>query len=482
MAQTGALLVPSASQSGRRLPGLLLVGALGLICGVMGVRSWALGLAGLAGLLLCAVGLQHPQASWRALLVLTLLVTNYLPPAVTSPLFWILLAVFLAGAWMELAEAGRPVDLVHSGFWVCAGLWGCWAAIATLHALDPVASLKEIARYLLSFLTFFTYLNWCCTKARIRGLFTWMERVTVVLAGLLLLGEAARLLHASSWGAWIVGSHLRTNSDLGLCFASVLPVMVSVRMASARWRRWLSLASVGLVVGALVVSRSRAACLAASIGVVIAMWWMGSPRVRRWLTRGVLMGLLGCGWLGWHALRHPEGIRLWLSGRDLVWAAALQAMREHPWLGVGPGNWSRWFQNQFLTVDFLLRDANGNTFFLPPTKLLGEAHNVFLTKGAEMGVPSAVGLGILTVIWARAARTAATSLLHGWDRAVALGCCASMAGLLAFACFENGAILGRGRGADIVVVWLLMAFPLVAARWAQSAPRHSRSRVAMTAR
>lgn len=155
-----------------------------------------------------------------------------------------------------------------------------------------------------------------------------------------------------------------------------------------------------------------------------------------------------------------------LSGRDRVWAAAWQAIREHPILGVGPGCWSAWFSQHFISVDFLMHDLKGNTFYLSPPHLGGEAHNVFLTKAAEMGFSSAIGLMLFLVLWFRAASQAIRPLGPGWLRALSTGCIATMGGLVFHSLFENGPIIGEARGAEVLVVWLLAVLPLLAGRLA----------------
>jgi len=76
-----------------------------------------------------------------------------------------------------------------------------------------------------------------------------------------------------------------------------------------------------------------------------------------------------------------------LSGRDVLWTAAVRATAEHPWFGVGPAGWTHWFSHQYVGADFILYDAFGNWYHQPPALLGGQAHSLWLTKSAEMGIP-----------------------------------------------------------------------------------------------
>lgn len=469
-ADAGPIPVPAVLRRARGLPLLVTVG-LGMACGIVFLKSWILGLTVLASMLVAAVAIQSPRACWRALLLLTLVLASYIPPSMSTPLFWAALILFLAGAWMEHAEGRHPPELPSASFWAAVAAWGAWGALCAWHALDRIASVKELGRYLLSFATLLTYVNWLRAREQVQDLFRWTE-VLLVTAGSLRLMDA--ILKASFGGIPVplVGPYPPENSELGLGYAAMLPVMASVLAVSPRWRLWPRRMSFALLCAALVASGSRAACLAGFVGVCTALWMRWPFRGRRWLTAGVLAAAaLGCAWVWSRYQSHPEGIQRLLSGRDLVWRAALQAIGEHPWLGIGPGNWSVWFQRRFVAADFLLWDAGGNTFVLPPDRLGGEAHQLFLTKGAEMGLVSVILLVALLAAWFRSACRSMQRLPEGWERAVALGCIASMGGLLIFGFFENGPIIGKARGAEVVIVWLLAAFPFAAHRMVRSSRR-----------
>jgi len=150
-----------------------------------------------------------------------------------------------------------------------------------------------------------------------------------------------------------------------------------------------------------------------------------------------------------------------LSGRNLLWAAAVQATGENPVLGIGPGCWSIWLRSHYVAADFIMGDFRGNSFALSPALLGGEAHNLFFTKMAEMGIPSLAWIACMFLAWFFKARSAVQKLPKGWGRVLGMGSLAAVIGLFVRGFFENGPIIGKGRGSEVIVVWFIVALPFV---------------------
>ena len=148
-----------------------------------------------------------------------------------------------------------------------------------------------------------------------------------------------------------------------------------------------------------------------------------------------------------------------MSGRERIWLAAVNAIASNPVLGVGPGLWSEWFGTHYLTVDFIFDDMRGNIFTLNPLTLDGQAHNLFLTKGAEMGVLSIALLLAVFGLWYQRSLAIYHSLSNGWARDLVRGCLASFSGLFFFCIFENGPIIGTAREGEVIFITMIMAIP-----------------------
>jgi len=211
--------------------------------------------------------------------------------------------------------------------------------------------------------------------------------------------------------------YLGTALPLALAVAFLLP-----RDALARWTRPAA-AVLALGVG---VSFSRGAWLGIALAVAV-MLAIVSERSRRWLlplaAAALLLGVLGtldvlppvigerlgiiAEYFGPFDVRRvdltPEN---WsVVERMAHWQAAWEMFLDHPWFGIGPGNYATAYDDYYLPG------------WLEP---LGHAHNYYLNLAAETGV---FGLGgyLVTVVLAF---RAAIRGLHGADpfwRAVAVG-------------------------------------------------------------
>jgi O-antigen ligase len=177
--------------------------------------------------------------------------------------------------------------------------------------------------------------------------------------------------------------YLGTALPLALALAVLLP-----RDSLARWVR----PAAALLVVGIVLSFSRGAWLGIACAIVV-MLAVGSPRSRRWLVP-IGAALLALGVLGTLGLL-PAAVseRLGIIGeyfgpfdvrrvdvtpenwsvveRMAHWQAAWHMFLDHPWLGLGPGNYGTAYERYFLPG------------WLDP---LGHAHNYYLNLAAEVGL------------------------------------------------------------------------------------------------
>lgn len=145
----------------------------------------------------------------------------------------------------------------------------------------------------------------------------------------------------------------------------------------------------GLVAFVLYLTKVKGAWLTAGAVAVLAIvvFWRHLPKAPRWLLPGlVLAGLVG-------------GIGLWAVGRFPTrvfaasvevrlgyWQGALELVRQHPILGIGPGN----FHDAYLGVK------------TPWATEVNYAHSAYLGLWSELGTP---GLFLYLVFWAMVLRT-----------------------------------------------------------------------------
>lgn len=435
---------------------------LGVLCGALCLHSSWLGLGGIAAMGVALWGLRNVQAWWSATFIVCMLISYFLPHGTGAPLLWVCLILLILGCWMDLADARVPLASGDRPLWNGIGWWIAWALVS-LWSNASGDGLKEVGRYVLSFAMLFTYVNWLRNEAQVRSLLRGWRSLTFLTAAVYCflwlwyrpLGRSAIPMN---------GLYPRAASELGMLLEMLVPLQTAIWLAFPPRRRWVMGAAASASVAMVLLTGSQAALLATAFGVGAVFIGRAHPaNRRRILWAMVLLGLAGVA-VVWSLPSWREVAVGQLSGRDKIWAAALQAIREHPLTGIGPGNWSHWFGRHYTSADFMLHDAAGHAFFLNPDHLGGEAHSLWLTKAAEMGILSAVLTAAILIAWFRAAFQARHRASSPWLRAVSTGSLAAMAALTFHSVFENGPFIGRARGTEVLIVWLVAALPLVAGR------------------
>jgi O-antigen ligase len=193
----------------------------------------------------------------------------------------------------------------------------------------------------------------------------------------------------------------------------------------------------------LAVTRARGAWLGALCGI-IATLWIVRPRWSRVSIAAALGAMVAAGLfasLPGSFNAHDAGDRKRYSGivelfqegfdphatalrtRLGLWRRTLSMVRDHPWFGVGPGNWPVEFPRY--AEPGAARDG-----VLSATLAPRQAHDDLLERAAETGVPGLAALGLLA--WSVAAT--ARRRLRTCDRdtrAVAAGAAGALLALMA---------------------------------------------------
>lgn len=208
----------------------------------------------------------------------------------------------------------------------------------------------------------------------------------------------------------------------------------------------LALCLIGLA-GALLVSFSRASYVYAAAALLTLAW---GYRTLRWvLISGIgaaLVSLIVLPLPSWvfFGLRVSSGV----SFRDVLWRAGWDMMVANPWTGIGSGT------GVFEAYRSFFIDT-GAARGLAVTQA-GAAHNIILTKGAELGV---VGF-VLLVAWHVMVLSRVPRALRAYRRGdwLAGTAAAGVVGITARGVFENGGTLYSGHLDDAL---LLCLFTLV---------------------
>ena len=213
------------------------------------------------------------------------------------------------------------------------------------------------------------------------------------------------------------------------------------------------LCSAGVAIGLLGVwgTGSNGSMATLGGGMLLVAAWMYGARASLRVKRGALwlggLALLGAAAVGYWALHTHGG----LGPRTRVFAFAANLIREHPWLGVGGGNWS-------LIVG--AADLKMSRFWFR-----GHAHSLPLHVWAELG---AIGLALTAALFA-APLWSAGRRFGGVSRAwygIGVGAAFAVLGLLA----HNVVHYFLRDAVDGIVMGLLLGTTVAVARREATSP------------
>ena len=227
--------------------------------------------------------------------------------------------------------------------------------------------------------------------------------------------------------------YLGTALPLALAVVFLLP-----RDVLARWAR----PAAALLALAVALSFSRGAWLGIALATTV-MLAVVSQRSRRWLVplgaALLLLGVLGTLGLLPAAVGERLGIIAEYFGpfdvrrveltpenwsvveRMAHWQAAWYMFLDHPWFGIGPGNYATVYDDYFLPG------------WLEP---LGHAHNYYLNLAAEAGIFGMAAYVAVVVLAFRAAIRAARGRDPYW-RALGIGVLGSLVAISLHSAFDN---------------------------------------------
>jgi O-antigen ligase len=340
-----------------------------------------------------------------------------------------MLGGFVIGRWLGLAafaivllrlaatRLGRPLAAPHYGMLALVG----WAALSVLWTVDLDITLVRIGTYLQLLTAVWLIWELALTQKRVVGLLqAYVLGAGVsslwVIANFIAGRTAAQLAASMGRNVWETSRYSISGfneNDLGLMLALSIPMtfylLTSLRASLRSALYWLQLAA---CVTAILLTGSRGALLAAT--VALAMFPLTMSRMPHWPRRRRLTALALClavvaggAYLApessWRRLSEigTEMTQGTMTHRTVIWAAGMEAFREHAFLGVGAGAYA---------------PAVVKTLDIPYV-----AHNTFLSVLVELGVVGALlGAALLAGLFdcarrmARLERRLWTVLLLTW--------------------------------------------------------------------
>jgi O-antigen ligase len=279
----------------------------------------------------------------------------------------------------HLATPGPALRLRPLPFLAPAGILALLSAWQTLHPDRTLQTLSLHAAYLLAGL-----LAWHLART-VPGAGPLLRGSLALSGALLTVGGLARLWLGTEGGYYasaLIGPFGYPNAMAGFLLIAAAGGFAELRSGGMGSRAASALAAIGAVSG-IALTRSRGAVLAAGMGFVVWAWlererWWRRPA---WLLVGVLpvlvwaflnagrLGGLGTA-LGWTGGGPADTSVLWRTSM-LAWTWDM--IRDHAWLGVGPGAYPVAF-----------------THYQRLPYVAGEnPHNLVVEIAAEYGIPAA---------------------------------------------------------------------------------------------
>lgn len=397
--------------------------------------------------------------------------TVVLPIAILSPLFALCLAIVvipLSSEW-SVTVGGLNLTLMEPAVALAVLAWLIQAARARTLRVWPSALLA--VQFLVLVLFLISSLGAEERGPSLKDTLKWIELVLIFT----LTVDEARDARAARWvvlaviGAaaleasygifqfgtgrgpdfFAIGPFMRAYGHFGQpnpfagYLGTALPLALAVALLLARdsLGRW-ALAATGLLVAGVLLSFSRGAWLGVACAAAV-MLATASARSRRWLVPlgAAILLLAVVGALGLLPATIAERINVvaeyfgpfdvqrvdlnsenWsVVERMAHWQAAWYMFLDHPWLGIGPGNYSSVYDQYYLPG------------WLEP---LGHAHNYYLNLAAELGL---LGLSGYLLVFGLAFRAAIRGLRasDSFWRTVALGTLGSLVAIALHSAFDN---------------------------------------------
>ncbi len=443
---------------------VLLLGCLGLFLARASLALCLAAVAGCIGLVLVAL---HPTLAVYALaftIPFGSLSAVSLGALTVGPSELVL--TILAAAWLLRMAARRQVRITRSWLTLFVALYVGTLLISVFPTRNLGPAVKELSKWV-EFLLLYLYVAGVSRESEQQGIVA-----ALLLAGMLegLLGIYQFLRGVGPPGFILLGRYMRAYGTfeqpnpfggymgllLPLAYVTVITQGRSAWLALKRGVPWLALfwclaVAASLIMGAaLVMSWSRGALLGLGVGIAL----LALALARAWLGRKFILSAVAIGLL-LLLLAAPEHLSLTSSApvslysrltdtlqyvgaanladieitdenfavieRAAHWLAAWRMFEQHPWLGVGPGQYADVYPSVALPR------------WQDP---LGHAHNYVLNVMAEGGLVGLAAYLLLTVgaLWMA---WRAGWQRRGWPRAVAWGVLGMMGHLLAHNMFDN---------------------------------------------
>jgi O-antigen ligase len=357
---------------------------------------------------------------------------------------WGIVTIFLCFALLRIIRESRTTAITVDGVERSFLLYIFWAAICSMFAVKPEASIGEVIR-LLAFLPIYFVARYSLKSTREIGLILIALLIAVVLAGAASAGQILDI------GLIRVRGLYQNANMLGVFLSFAIPgLVIGMILTGSRILKLAYSAGIAIGIGALLLSWSRAAYFSIAVQVLAYIIIEKKKRLLTALSLGV--GILVIVIVLTPTLRLVASESLRLRGgathRTTLWKHGLDAFANNPIFGLGfevPKEFvaGKIMWNSF--VDYILY-SDPETRFMP--------HNMYIYALMSNGL---LGLVVLLLLYRAMIkrqldlRGLANDTRHRKVHTVML---AIVIGTLAYGFFETSSFFGAGSWANYF--WVLL--------------------------
>lgn len=327
---------------------------------------------------LAAIFTWFNKASWALFFALFIvLLPNGLIPASIQSLLNRGTTLFAFSVWLLNVIAKRQKIVITNSVVTMAGFI-LWSAVTILWAPNTSEALTTVQIYILRLILFLLLVtNQINTRRELNGLMN-----TIALTGVLIAIISIGTILTQGYAAGTRLKVLNMNENgLGIMLLVALPMVLwwayqpdkryhIIRIALAILYFLISIGVIGL-------SGSRGSAISLGFTLIFFLFWKST---RPWALLGLFF--IGCAAIAMPVLITTTLERFLvvagdtlLGGREILWPAALQMIKDNFWLGVGLGN------SSFEVIPYLVRIGSDYISYT------GEPlHNPVLVIWAETGI------------------------------------------------------------------------------------------------
>lgn len=380
--------------------------------------------------------------------------TIHLPPSIHHAVSYSMSGMLIFSYLIKKLVLGEKFFSLNTSFVLFISAYTVWGIICSLYSDYVSEGLFFTFRQFAFFAIFYIFFDWMRSRKEINLIINSM----IVMGALASIPVIYQVLSFGITKVFLFDTPIRFGgfysgvNALGMHLAFILPMAISKFIyIDLPKRNFRTLFFIFIICFALFFTFSRSAWLMAVVAISIIFFHQKKLRLV-FLTALFLFVLL--------LLFSPEfsevilRLKQGISQRDILWRGAISIIKDYPLFGTGPGTFRYYIASYAPLVPWRWPVVNFGGI------VGGDSHNLFLTRGAEMGIIGMFLILYLFISYFRVYSSArAKAKIFDLEYAL-LGAVAIVVGALARSFFEGKGIISGGGISFDLFFWIMVAFTL----------------------